>query len=102
MKIQIKYSAHRAAPNCKLTMPRPTKKSTRAKAQRCNGNQHFTTAEQSDSASEYATSAEHFSISNVSSSEAEEPVLLPGPKPPPKSRKRKLKSAYMDAYRFVY
>jgi len=77
-------------------MPHPTKKSICAKAQWSNGDQHFTTAKYPDSASEYATSAEHSSISNsdVSSSEAEEPVVLTA-KPPQTSWKHKLKSAYM-------
>jgi len=49
-----------------------------AKAQQHNGNQYFTTAKYSDSSSEYTTSAEHSSIfdSDISSSEAEEPVVL--------------------------
>ena len=69
-----------------------SKKSTRAKAQRLNGSQYFTTVEHSDSASEYSTSAEP--DSDVSSSEAEEPAMLPGPTLSLKSQKCKLKSAY--------
>ena len=61
-------------------MPRPTKKSACAKAQQQNGDQHFTTAKYFDSASEYAISAKHSSISDsdVSSLEAEDHVVLPG------------------------
>ena len=77
-------------------MPCPTKKFAHAKAQWHNGGQHFTTAKYSDSASQYATSAKHSSISDsdVSSLEAEEPVVLPGSQLSQKSWKRKLKSAY--------
>jgi hypothetical protein len=87
--IQIKYSGRQTASIHTLTMPHPTKKSAHAKAQRHDGDQHFTTAKYSDSASEYATSAEH-----SSSSEAEEPAVLPSSKLSQKSRKRKLKSTY--------
>ena len=86
--IQIKYSARPTASIHTLTMPHPIKKSAHAKDQRHNGGQHFTTAKYSDSASEYATSAEHASISDsdVSSLEAEEPVVLPGSQLSQKSR----------------